>query len=124
MIKPTMGMDDSFKALLKECHSEFDEFGNKRTIYSLRHTALMLRLLHGDNVDRLMLARNAGTSVDQFERFYLSHADPAMKVGNLQSYKPRRTPDDTQEEVETTPELQSPSAIQWAVAESEPETVC
>jgi len=80
-------MDDSFKALLKECHSEFDEFGNKRTIYSLRHTALMLRLLNGDNVDLLMLARNAGTSVDQLERFYLSHADPAMKVENLHSYK-------------------------------------
>jgi len=80
-------MDDSFKALLKECHSEFDEFGNKRTIYSLRNTALMLRLLNWDNVDLLMLARNAGTSVDQLERFYLSHADPAMKVKNLHSYK-------------------------------------
>ena len=121
-------MDDSFKALLKECHSEFDEFGNKRTIYSLRHTALMLRLLHGDNVDLLMLARNAGTSVDQLERFYLSHADPAMKVANLQSYKPRRKPNDIEEveeeeEVEI-PELQSPSAFQLAVAESEPGAVC
>jgi integrase len=80
-------MDDIFKALLKECGSEFDEFGSKRTIYSLRHTALMLRLLHGDHVDLLMLARNAGTSVDQLERFYLSHADPSMKVANLQSFK-------------------------------------
>ena len=82
-------MRDSFEALLKETGLALDEFGNKRTIYSLRHTALMFRLLQGQNVDLLMLARNAGTSVDQLERFYLSHADPAMKVENLHSMKPQ-----------------------------------
>ena len=60
-----------------------------RTVSFIRHTALMSRLIDGENVDLLMLARNAGTSVDQLERFYLSHADPAMKVGNLHSLKPQ-----------------------------------
>ena len=116
-------MDDSFKALLKECHSELDEFGNKRTIYSLRHTALMLRLLHGNNVDLLMLARNAGTSVDQLERFYLSHADPAMKVENLQSFKlPTTQPAhrDLNEQNSTVPPGRSSSRIQSGAALAEP----
>lgn len=82
-------MDDLFKALLREADLEFDEFGAKRTIYSLRHTALMDRLINGQGVDIFMLARNAGTSVNQLERFYLSHADPAMKVENLHSSKPK-----------------------------------
>ncbi|MCL6684082.1 tyrosine-type recombinase/integrase [Sphingomonas alba] len=82
-------MDDLFKALLREADLEFDSFGNKRTLYSLRHTALMNRLIHGQNIDIFMLAKNAGTSVDQLERFYLSHADPAMKVANLHSSKPQ-----------------------------------
>jgi integrase len=82
-------MDDLFKALLREARLENDEFGIKRTLYSLRHTALMLRLINGQNIDIFMLAKNAGTSVNQLERFYLSHADPAMKVENLHSSKPK-----------------------------------
>ena len=80
-------MRDKFEELLKETRLQLDEFGSKRTVYSLRHTSLMFRLINGQNVDLLMLARNAGTSVDQLERFYLSHADPAMKVANLHSMK-------------------------------------
>ena len=80
-------MRDSFEALLEETGLANDQFGRKRVIYSLRHTALMLRLLNGDNVDHLMLARNAGTSVNQLERFYLSHVEATMKVANLQSFR-------------------------------------
>lgn len=89
-------MRDRFEDALREAGLALDEFGHKRTVYSLRHTALMFRLLNGDHVDLLMLARNAGTSVDQLERFYLSHADPAMKVENLHSsrFKREADPDD------------------------------
>jgi integrase len=80
-------MADSFNRLLDETGLGPDEFGRKRTLYSLRHTALMLRLLNGDNVDLLTLAKNAGTSVSQLERFYCSHIDPAMKIANLQSFR-------------------------------------
>ena len=58
-------MRDLFLAALDESGFGLDGFGNKRTIYSIRHTALMFRLLHGQNVDLLMLARNAGTSMDR-----------------------------------------------------------
>lgn len=107
-------MDDSFKALVREVDLEFDEFDKPRTLYSLRHTSLMLRLLNGDNVDLLMLARNAGTRVDQLDRFYLSHAHPAMKVANLHSMKPKPP-------VEIVEEPEKPrSAINLKVSLEEP----
>lgn len=76
-----------FNRLLAETDLGPDRFGKKRTIYSLRHTSLMLRLLNGDNVDYFALAKNAGTSVDQLQRFYLSHVNPVMKLESLQSFK-------------------------------------
>jgi integrase len=38
-----------------------------RTLYSLRHTAITLRLLYGGHIDMLTLARNARTSVEMVE---------------------------------------------------------
>ncbi len=76
-----------FDFILKEAGLEEDARGRKRTLYSLRHTSLMFRLLKGDNVDVFVLARNALTSVDQLERFYLSHAESSIKIRNLQSMR-------------------------------------
>ena len=45
-----------------------DSEGNKRTIYSLRHTYATLRLQHGTNV--YWLKKNMGTTVDMIERHY------------------------------------------------------
>lgn len=43
----------------------------KYSIYSLRHTAICMRIvLGGGKVDIYTLAKNAGTSVEQIERFY------------------------------------------------------
>jgi hypothetical protein len=48
--------------------------GLKYSVYSLRHTAICMRIiLGGGNVDIYTLAKNAGTSVDQIERFYAKH---------------------------------------------------
>ena len=74
-----------FEYVLEETGLKHDRKGRVRTLYSLRHTALMFRLLKGDKVDIFMLARNALTSVDQLERFYLSHAESRMKIEALQS---------------------------------------
>jgi hypothetical protein len=72
----------------------------------------MLRLLNGDNVDLLMLARNAGTSVDQLERFYLSHADPAMKVENLHSSRLcSKVPDEELQKSEPRPTTAETSQV-------------
>jgi Phage integrase SAM-like domain len=61
------------KAGLKTAHT-----GTDRTIYSLRHTAIALRLLKGDKVDLLFLARNCRTSVDMIDRFYARHLSALM----------------------------------------------
>jgi hypothetical protein len=51
----------------------------------------MFRFLKGDNINIYDLAKNALTSVDQLERFYLSHAQSKMKIQQLQSFAPGQT---------------------------------
>jgi hypothetical protein len=80
-----------FNFILEHAGLKEDARGRHRTLYSLRHTALMFRLLLGDNVDIFLLARNALTSVDQLERFYLSHVESRTKIENLQSMRPSPT---------------------------------
>lgn len=65
-----------------------DKDGNDRSPYSLRHYALQTRLVKSDGkVNIYWLAENAGTSVDQLERFYLKNLAPsAAKVRNIQSF--------------------------------------
>jgi integrase len=46
--------------------------GKNLTLYSLRHTSIMLRLIKGD-VNTLSLARNARTSQQMIDRFYAAH---------------------------------------------------
>jgi hypothetical protein len=75
-----------FDYVVKEAGLKEDARGQKRTLYSLRHSALMIRFLTG-NVDILVLAQNALTSVDQLERFYLSHSESRMHIENLQSFR-------------------------------------
>ena len=58
--------------------------GQTRTIYSLRHTAMTLRLLYGGKIDLLTLARNARTSVEMIERFYASNLTAEMNIDLLQ----------------------------------------
>lgn len=65
-----------------------DHHGQPRTLYCLRHTAITFRLLYGQGIDMLTLARNARTSVDMIEKFYASTLTGEMNVGMLQS---RRT---------------------------------
>jgi integrase len=66
--------------LLKHCDVEFDREGNKRTIYSLRHTYTTFRLYEG--VDHYALAKNMGTSVEMIEKFY-GHTSNLRQVGEL-----------------------------------------
>src|SRR5262249_13266283 len=61
-----------FHEALRRAGIEKDPFtGRKHTMYSLRHTAICTRIIfsHG-KVNIFNLAKNAGTSVDQIERFY------------------------------------------------------
>ena len=53
-----------------------DRNGDKRTIYSLRHTYATFRLQEG--VNHYVLARNMGTSVKMLENFYGHTSNRAM----------------------------------------------
>ena len=78
-----------FKWVMREAGlSTTDELDRTRTLYCLRHTSLMFRLLYGQGIDMLTLARNARTSVQMIEKFYASSLDGEMNVKMLQS---RRT---------------------------------
>ena len=78
-----------FKWVMREAGlSTTDELDRTRTLYCLRHTSLMFRLLYGQGIDMLTLARNARTSVQMIERFYASSLDGEMNIKMLQS---RRT---------------------------------
>ena len=74
-----------FQWVLRECGLTQGPLGQKRTLYSLRHTAITFRLLYGQGIDMLTLARNARTSVNMIERFYASNLSGEMNVGMLHS---------------------------------------
>jgi hypothetical protein len=59
-----------------------------RSVYSLRHTAICMRIIlsHG-KVNIFNLAKNAGTSVEQIERFYARNLPLSREMAkNLQSF--------------------------------------
>lgn len=74
-----------FKNLLESLNLRDGPHGQARTLYSLRHTAITLRLLYGTGIDMLTLARNARTSVEMIERHYASALTAERNIGMLQS---------------------------------------
>lgn len=83
-----MIIDVHFRRLLEETGIRHGKRGQIRTLYSLRHTSIMFRLLYGSGIDLLTLARNARTSVEMIEKFYASELSAEMNIGLLHS---RRT---------------------------------
>jgi Phage integrase family len=78
-----------FKELMRRAAIEKDAVtGKSHTIYSLRHTAICMRIvLSQGKVNIFNLAKNAGTSVDQIERFYARHLPLSREMAiNLQSF--------------------------------------
>jgi hypothetical protein len=77
-----------FNYILKEADLKNAGGGLKHTVYSLRHTGLNLRILKSKGkVNIFTLAKVAGTSVDQLERFYLKHLPIDERMAeNLQTF--------------------------------------
>lgn len=75
----------NFNKVLDATGLKTGELGQARSLYSLRHTAIMFRLLYGKGIDLLTLARNARTSVQMIEEFYASQLTAEMNIGLLQS---------------------------------------
>ena len=74
-----------FRQLLIQTGLRKGNLGQSRSLYSLRHTAITFRLLYGNGIDLLTLARNARTSVEMIERFYASNLTAEMNIDMLQS---------------------------------------
>ena len=78
-----------FKELMNRAGIEDDPIsGMKHSIYSLRHTAICMRIILSEGrVNIFNLAKNAGTSVDQIERFYARNLPLSREMAiNLQSF--------------------------------------
>lgn len=67
--------------------AKLEQEGEKHTLYSLRHTAIMYRLLLGKNVSTLELARNARTSQAMIDKHYASRLTPLMAIDSIHSFK-------------------------------------
>ncbi|WP_233254995.1 phage integrase SAM-like domain-containing protein [Limnohabitans sp. T6-5] len=81
-----------FKWVMREAGvTPEDSLGRLRTLYCLRHTSIMFRLLFGQGIDMLTLARNARTSVQMIEQFYASSLDGEMNVAMLQSRRTQKS---------------------------------
>jgi len=64
--------------------------GEDRSLYSLRHTCIMFRLMYGERMDVVTLARNARTSPEMIDRFYAAQLKGEDNVDMLQSRRKRK----------------------------------
>lgn len=81
-----------FNWILAETGLKKGPHGQPRSLYSLRHSAITFRLLYGQGIDLLTLARNARTSVDVINNHYASTVTGEQNIALLQS---RRVPSDS-----------------------------
>ena len=77
-----------FNWVLQHTGLKFNAHGNPRSLYSLRHSAITFRLLYGQGIDLITLARNARTSVEVINNHYASTVRGEQNIAMLQS---RRT---------------------------------
>ena len=77
-----------FRHIVKKTNIE-EQTGKNLTLYSLRHTSIMMRLVKG-NVNTLHLARNARTSQAMIDQFYASHLTTDQVREHLHSFVPKK----------------------------------
>jgi integrase len=73
--------------LLHKTNLKQSPAGDARSIYSLRHTAICFRIIKGDNVNLLLLARNCLTSVQMLDRFYCQPLASESNIPGLISFR-------------------------------------
>jgi hypothetical protein len=79
------------RAQLKVC----PKTGLERTLYSLRHTAISMRLYDAPDLV-FLLAKNAGTSVEMIERFYAKHLPLGKEI--VAKFQGNTTEEDRQDD--------------------------
>lgn len=76
-----------FNAILDKLGLKFDREGNRRTLYSLRHSYISFRLLEG--ADIYQVAKNCRTSVEMIEKHYAVHLKNRLDAAAINVRKPR-----------------------------------
>ncbi|MEM7058618.1 MAG: hypothetical protein AAF557_13575 [Pseudomonadota bacterium] len=77
-----------FNRVLEELELKLDRQGNRRTLYSLRHSYISFRPLEG--ADIYQIAKNRRTSVEMIEKHYAVHLKNALDASAINVRKPRR----------------------------------
>lgn len=76
-----------FNRILDELGLKFDRDGNRRTLYSLRHSYISFRLL--DGADIYQIAKNCRTSVEMIEKHYAVHLKNHLDTAAINRRKNR-----------------------------------
>ena len=76
-----------FHRILDEAGLKFDREGNRRALYSLRHSYISFRLLEG--ADIYQIAKNCRTSVEMIEKHYAVHLENSLDAAAINVRKPR-----------------------------------
>jgi integrase len=76
-----------FNRILDELGLKLDRDGNRRTLYSLRHSYISFRLLEG--ADIYQIAKNCRTSVEMIEKHYAAHLANTIDAAAINRRKPR-----------------------------------
>ena len=76
-----------FNRILEEKGLKFDRQGNRRTLYSLRHSYISFRLLEG--ADIYQIAKNCRTSVEMIEKHYAVHLKNSLDAAAINVRRPR-----------------------------------
>lgn len=74
--------------ILSELDLKTDRQGNRRTLYSLRHSYISFRLLEG--ADIYQIAKNCRTSVEMIEKHYAVHLKNNLDAAAINVRKPRK----------------------------------
>ena len=74
-----------FNWILDQSDLKLNASGMPRSLYSLRHSAITFRLLYGQGIDLITLARNARTSVEVINNHYASTVTGEQNISMLQS---------------------------------------
>ena len=82
-------LERQFAVLMSDLNYGSGPNGEKRTIYSLRHTCFMFRLMYGEKIDYVTLARNGRTSPEMINKHYASHLRGEDNIAMLQSKRPK-----------------------------------
>ena len=90
-----------FNALLNELNLKKDREGQSRTVYSLRHTYICMRLMEG--ADIYQIAKNCRTSVEMIENYYASHIKNTIDASAINVRKAKRLPQKTTKDGVTKP---------------------